>query len=799
MNLSKKWLSDYVKLNITDSEFAHGMTMSGSKVEAYFSEGGELSNIVAGKILSIEKHPGADSLLVCSVDAGQNEPLQIVTGAKNLTAGDVVPVALHNSCVRDAHGGCGGKKITKGKLRGVESFGMLCSLAELGLTSHDFPCAAEDGIFILGDDCDKTLGLDIKEAVGLNDVVTEFEITPNRPDCLSVTGLAREAAATFGVQFEIKEPKVNKTADDVNNYLKVDINAPDKCYRYAGAVVKNVKIAPSPKWMRERLRASGVRPINNIVDITNYVMLEFGQPMHAFDLRCLDNSHVIVRNAAKGEKITTLDGIERDMTEDMLVIADENRPVAVAGVMGGEYSGIMEDTDTIVFESACFNGTSVRLTSKKLGLRTESSGRFEKGLDREGCLRSLMRALELVELLDCGDIISGAVDVYPSKKEVAAIPFDPDWINNFIGIDLTAGQQISYLEALGVKVENGYVYAPSFRADIEQEADVAEEVARLYGFENIGDRALTGEARGSLTKEQKFEELITGLMLSEGFSEIITYSFISKKAYDKIKLPEESPLRESVEIMNPLGEDTSVMRTTALPSMLEVLSKNYNNRNLSAALYELATTYTNKGAEELPEHKRTLVLGMYGAGADFYGLKGTVEAVLENAGIKDFDVAAVKDNPSYHPGRTAEITKGGKRISVLGEIHPAVSENYELRVKVYAAEIDFETLSELRNLEKLYKPLPKYPAVTRDLALICDKGCTVLKLSRIISEAAGNTLEDISLFDIYEGEQVESGKKSAAFSLKFRSAEKTLTDEEVDAAIGRALAALAVGGIGLRK
>ncbi|HPP68960.1 MAG TPA: phenylalanine--tRNA ligase subunit beta, partial [Clostridiales bacterium] len=493
MKLSKKWLNDYISLNVTDREFALGMTMSGSKVEGYEKEGEELSNIVVGKILELKKHEDSDHLWVCKVDAGQPELLQIVTGAQNLKVGDYVPVALDNSVVS------GGKKIKKGKLRGVLSEGMLCSLEELGLSINDFPYAVEDGIFVLGDDCDKTLGKDIKEAIGLDDTVVEFEITSNRPDCLSVIGLAREASATFGVPYNMPEIKNKGGEGEASNLLKVRIDAPDKCYRYVGAVVKNVKIEPSPRWMRERLRASGVRPINNIVDITNYVMLEFGQPMHAFDLRYLDGAEVIVRTAKEGEKITTLDGVERELSPEMLVIADANKPVAVAGVMGGEYSGIMDDTTTIVFESACFNGTSVRRTAKKLGLRTEASARFEKELDPNGCLMSLLRALDLVEQLGAGEVVSGVVDAYPKVKESVRLPFRPDYMNEFIGINVSREQQIKYLESLDIKVEGDEIIIPTFRGDLQQQADIAEEIARLYGYENIPDEPLKGVAVGYLT------------------------------------------------------------------------------------------------------------------------------------------------------------------------------------------------------------------------------------------------------------------------------------------------------------
>lgn len=794
MDLSRRWLLDYVDVSdISDKEFADAMTLSGSKVECYEQEGHGLSNIVVGKILSLEKHPDSDHMWICMVDTGAEEPTQIVTGAQNLTVGDFVPAALDNSVV------AGDKKIKKGKLRGVLSCGMLCSVAELGLTLHDFPYAIEDGIFILGDDCKKVPGMDIKEAIGLNDTVTEFEITPNRPDCLSVTGLAREAAVTFGRKLTLPTNEYKTAGGDIRDYLKsVTISAPDKCYRYAGAVVKNVRIKTSPLWLRERLRASGVRPINNIVDITNFVMLEYGQPMHAFDLRYLDGGKVIVRNAEDGEKITTLDAQERTLTPDMLVIADENKPVAVAGVMGGEFSGIMDDTNTIVFESACFNGPSVRITAKKLGMRTEASARFEKGLDSDGCLTSLKRALQLVEMLDAGDIVEGIIDEYPSPRTQTVLDFCPDWINEFIGIDVSAEEQQRIFEALEFTVKDGKVYVPSFRLDVEHKADLSEEIARFYGFDKIATHFLTGEADGGFSDEQKFENLMVNTVLSLGFTEICTYSFMSPKAYDKICLPADSPLRNSVIITNPLGEDTSIMRTTSLASMMEIIAKNYNNRNLAASLFENATVYSPNGTEELPTETRMLTLGMYG-GCDYFTLKGKVEKVLETAGVTDYDVEPVKDDPSYHPGRTAEILVDGKRLAILGEIHPDVLENYSVGTKVYVAQINSDMLYEIKNTLRLYKHLPKYPALTRDLAFVCDRDMPVLRLEKLMKNAAGKNLEHIELFDVYQGGNIAADKKSVAFSLRLRANDRTLTDEEADSAVKKIIKALGEVGAVLRS
>lgn len=795
MDLSRRWLLDYVDINdIDEKTFADDMTLSGSKVESWSTEGEELKNIVVGQILSLERHPDSDHMWICSVDAGDDAPIRIVTGAQNLKVGDYVPAALHNSVVH------GGHKITKGKLRGVESCGMLCSLGELGLTVHDFPYAIEDGIFVLGDDCDRTPGMDIKEAIGLNDTVTEFEITPNRPDCLSVVGLAREAAVTFGRKLTVPTNEYKTAGGDVKELLhSVTIDAPDKCYRYAGAVVKNVRVKPSPKWIRERLRASGVRPINNIVDITNFVMLEYGQPMHAFDLRYLDGGRVIVRNAAEGESITTLDGIERRLSPEMLVIADENKPVAVAGVMGGEFSGIMDDTNTIVFESACFYGPSIRKTAKKLGMRTEASGRFEKGLDPDGCLMSLKRALQLVEELDAGDIVDGVVDVYPNPKQQTVIDFCPDWVNNFIGINVSADEQKKILTDLEFEVKDGKIYVPSFRSDVEHKADISEEIARFYGFDKIAVRELQGAADGGLDDFQKFEKLIVSRCIALGLSEIVTYSFISPKAYDKIALPSDSALRKCVVISNPLGEDTGVMRTSMIPSMMDTLSRNYNNRNLSAFLFENGKVYIPNGEDELPDENRTLSIGMYGDGIDFFTLKGKVEALFAAAGVVGYDVEPVTDNPTFHPGRTARFTVENEEVALLGEIHPDVAENYSIGTKVYVASISVDKLFKYQHTKRVYKPSPRFPALTRDLAVVCDRITPVLLLEKLIAKAVGKTLEHISLFDVYQGEQIEKGKKSVAFSLRLRAADKTMTDAEADEAMNKAIKALDAVGAELRK
>lgn len=789
MNLSMKWLSDYVDIDAAPHDFCEAITMSGSKVEGYTIEGSEISNVIVGKILSIEKHPDADKLVVCQVDVGAAEPVQIVTGADNLTEGDIVPVAMDNSTLP------GGKKIRKGKLRGVLSNGMLCSLGELGLTAHDFPHAVEDGIMVLEEEA--PLGQDIREAIGLSDTCVEFEITSNRPDCFSIIGLAREAAATYHQPLKLHEPVVKGGGGDIHDLLQVEVKNPALCMRYMARMVKNVKIEPSPRWMRERLRACGVRPINNIVDITNYVMLEYGQPMHAFDYKYVNGQKITVRTAKNGEKITTLDDVERSLDESMLVIADEKGPVAVAGVMGGEYSGIMDDTSVIVFESACFDGVSVRLTSKKLGLRTESSGRYEKGLDPQNTLPAVQRACELVEMVGAGEVVGGIIDVDNSDKTPRRITLEPGWINRFLGIEISREQMISYLEKIGCVMEGDDIIVPSFRPDLLHKADIAEEIARFYGYDQIPVTAIRGTAQGHLTEEQKFERTISSTLLSQGLYEIMTYSFISPKYYDKIRLPKDSPLRKCVTIQNPLGEDTSVMRTTTLPSMLEILAKNYNNRNESAAFFEISPEYIPTQGP-LPDENAQVTLGMYGQQYDFFSLKGVVEELLDVLGIEDCDVQAVSDSPTFHPGRCARVLKDGREIGILGEIHPLVLQNYGIDVKAYAAKLSADALFQLRCADKHYQPLPKYPATARDIAVLCDDALPVLSMKKAIQKAAGRILEKVSLFDVYKGKQVPEGKKSVAWSLSFRAADRTLTDEETDRAMQKVLAALDGLGASLR-
>ncbi len=791
-----KWLKEFVTLDdMPMRSFTEAMTMSGSKVEGYEVEGSEISNVVVARVESMERHPDSDHLWICQVNTGADENIQIVTGAQNLKPGDVVPAALHCSTLP------GGVKIKKGKLRGVESNGMLCSLGELGLTTHDFPSAVEDGIFVLTeeDGCDLTLGKPICEAIGLNDTSVEFEITSNRPDCFSVIGLAREAAATFKKPLKLHTPEVKAGHGSCEGMLDVKIEAPELCPIYSARIVKNVRVKPSPRWMRERLRALGVRPINNIVDITNYVMLEYGQPMHAFDLRFIEEGKIRVRLAKEGETITTLDGVDRKLTNKQLVIADAKKPVAIAGVMGGEYSGIMDDTTTIVFESACFDGASVRVTARDQGMRTDASSRYEKGLDPNSCLPALDRACELVEMLDAGDVLDGTLMDDHSSRERRRIPLEHDWINRFLDVNLSADEMKAILAPLDCQFDGDDVLVPTFRPDLEHKADIAEEIARFYGYNNIPGTAISGGAQGKYSPVQKFMAKIGNTMLAQGMSEIMTYSFISPRCYDKINLPADSELRNSIVISNPLGEDTSIMRTIALPSMMEILAKNYNNRNASAALYELAKEYIPTTPDELPVEKNTLIGGLYGDGADFFQMKGIVEELLDAVSVYDYDVEACRDNPSYHPGRCANLVKDGRVFGVMGEIHPVVAENYGMDCRVYCFSLDADALFEMAQPEKTYKPLPKFPAVTRDLALVCDESIPVGTLEKAIVRGGGALLENIQLFDVYQGAQIEAGKKSVAFSITLRSADSTLKDEQTAAVMKKVMKELEKAGAVLRS
>ncbi len=891
MNLSRKWLTEFVDgvsvSDIDDREFAEAMTLSGSKVETYEDMGAEIKNVLVGKILSMEKHPDSDHMWVCSIDIGAEEPVQIVTGAWNVHVGDMIPAALHNSLLP------GGKKITKGKLRGVMSNGMLCSLAELNLDERDFPYAVidaaallndyhpldkdkpsipadiapgdkvfgpviaagvtavenagvnlwscslntgadsctvvtpcqnvhvgdlvayntksgsictladlhaqqaefphciNDGIFILHED-GIVPGDDIKPIIGADDHVVEFEITPNRPDCLSIIGLAREAAATFGKTLKEHTPVVKGGADGVlTELLTVETPADDLCPRYTARMVRNVKIAPSPKWMRERLRAMGVRPINNIVDITNYVMMEYGQPMHAFDYRYVKGGKIVVRRAAEGEELTTLDGNVRKLNPNILVIADDTRAVGLAGIMGGENSEIVDDTVDVVFESANFDGTCIRKGALSLGMRTEASAKFEKGLDPMNTLPAVERACELVEMLGAGEVVDGVIDIINSLPAQKELDLRPEKINALLGTDVSVDTMKDILRSLQFSVEGEKIGVPTWRSDVEHYSDLAEEVARFYGYNNIPCTLVSGESTlGGYSDEQLLEQRLGALCRAAGYDEIITYSFISPTYYDKIRMPADSPERESFKILNPLGEDTSIMRTTTLPSMLEILTRNYNFRNKEVKLYELGRTYHLGGEDGLAIEQKILTLGTYGAKVSFFSVKGLVEAILRDLRAEKVSFEAWTDNPSYHPGRCAKVFADGKYLGVFGQSHPLVAANYGVDTELYCAELSLSALLDSCGSDPIYKPLPKFPAVTRDIAVVCDKAIPVAKLIDCITAAGGKYLKNCALFDIYTGSHIAQGKKSVAFSLTLRADDQTLTDEHAEETMKSVLDAL---------
>ena len=901
MNLSRKWLDEFVTVHADDKEFDEAMTLSGSKVETTRYLGEEIHNVVVGKVLSMERHPDSDHMWVCQVDAGQGEPVQIVTGAWNVHPGDMVPVALHKSTLP------GGKKIERGKLRGVLSDGMLCGMSELGLDERDFPYAAitpaallndykpldpskpsipadiqpgdkvfgpvvcakveaveekginvwtcqlsyaeadgpsgaivttpcpnlhggdlvafntktgtictladlwaeqaefphciPDGIFILHEEGVKP-GDDIKPVINADDHVVEFEITPNRPDCLSVIGLAREVSATFDVPLTLHDPVVKGGADGVLcELLDVETPDPDLCPRYTARMVRNVKIAPSPKWMRERLRSMGVRPINNIVDITNYVMLEYGQPMHAFDYRYVKGGKIIVRRAKDGEELTTLDGQVRKLNRDHLVIADDTRAVGLAGIMGGENSEIVSDTTDVVFESANFDGTCIRKGALALGMRTEASAKFEKGLDPMNTLPAVNRACELVELLGAGEVVDGVIDVLNYVPQPRTIRMDPERVNALLGTDIPPVDMYQYLERVNIVTEkkdfpNGPadVIVPSWRGDVEGIADLAEEVARFYGYNKIPTTLMRGQTTlGSFTPEQKLENRLGELCRACGYSEIITYSFISPTYYDKILWPEDYAARKSFKILNPLGEDTSIMRTTTLPSMLEILTRNWNYRNKSARLYEVGRIYLSGGEDGLANETKVLTLGAYGEDMDFYAMKGAIEAILKDIRAKDVHFEGPSGAPSdasYHPGRCATVWSGSDCIGVFGQIHPLVARNYGVDGELYCAELSFDELMNAKGPDPLYAPLPRFPAVTRDIAVVCGRDVTVGALEKCITRAGGKLLREVSLFDIYQGQGIPEDKKSVAFNLVLRSDEGTITAAQADEEVRDILAAL---------
>lgn len=773
MNLPMSWLNDYMDIDVTPKEYSDRLTMSGSKVEGYESMGDAVQNVVTGKVLTCEDHPDSDHLHVCTVDAGTGEILQIVCGAPNVKAGIIVPVALVGAVLP-------GGKIKKGKLRGVESNGMLCSHDEIGITEDMLGYEPEYGILILPDDT--PVGKDIKDIFGMNETVVEFEITSNRPDCFSIIGLARETAATFNKKFTIPEVKFTENNENIADTISVEVQDRDKCKRYCARMVKNVKIGPSPSWMQRRLAACGVRPINNIVDITNYVLLEYGQPMHAFDLRDLEDKKIIVRRAADGEVIKTLDEQDRTLTANDLVIADGKRAVAIAGVMGGFNSEVKDDTTTVIFESATFDGASVRLTAQRVGLRTESSSRYEKGLDYNNTVPAVERACQLVEELGCGENVGGMIDIMGNVTDMKTLPFRPDKINAFLGTDIPAEEMVRYFDALEIKtdLENMTVTPPSFRPDLEGEADIAEEVARFYGYDKIPVTLLSGEATcGKKNERQQMQDTINELLTAQGMYEIYTYTFTSPSVFDKLNIPAESDLRNTVKISNPLGEDTSVMRTTTIASMLDILSRNYNYRNTSAKLFEIGKVFIPAEAGKLPNEPQKITLGMYGGNVDFYDIKGICESLFAGLNVKNVKYTAVTDNPTFHPGRCAKISASGKTLGTIGEIHPAVSRRYGIETPVYVGELDFENVFLNIKTDIKFKELPKYPAVTRDIAMLVDKAVPVADIEEVVRKASGKMLESITLFDVYEGAQIPEGKKSVAYSAVYRAADRSLTGEEV--------------------
>lgn len=786
MRLNRKWLNeDFVDLReVSDKEFVETMTVFGQKVETWERMDAEIKNVVVGKVLSMVRHPNSDHMWICQVDTGSEEPVQIVTGAQNVHEGDLVPVALHNSWLP------GGVHITKGKLRGELSNGMLCSFAELGLTLNDLPGVFADGIWILNDE-ECSIGQDINQVIGNDDTVVEFEITNNRPDCYSIIGLAREAAAAFGKPMRHHEPVVHgSNAGSIFEHLDVEVPAVDKCSRYSSRMVANVKIGPSPKWLRQRLRANGVRPINNIVDITNYVMLEYGQPMHAFDYRYVSSGKIVVREAEAGETLTTLDGTVRPLKPGMLVIADDTKPIGLAGIMGGENSEIVDDTSMVVFESANFNGTSIRQTALALGMRTEASGKFEKNLDPMMTVPAVQRACELVELLGCGDVLDGTIDVIHYVPEPRRVRLEPDRINDLLGTDISREDMVKYLANLEIPVEGDDILVPSFRPDLILTADIAEEIGRSYGYNAIPITEFKNSTQGGYSQEMKLEAQAGTFCRGLGYSEIITYSFVSPAVFDQIRLPADSPLRNCMRIQNPLGEDTSVMRTIALPSMLEILARNNAYHNKAVKLYEVAKVYLPTEGQVLPQEPKMLVLGTYGSDETFFTLKGEIEAIFAGLRIRKAEYTAEKSNPSYHPGRCASITVDGVCVGVMGQVHPLVVNNYGMDCEVYCAELNLSALMELRLPDPTYTPLPKYPAVMRDLALVCDEAVTVAQAEGVITDAAGKLLRSVKLFDIYRGTGVPEGKKSMAFSLELRSDERTLTDADSEGVMSKVLAAL---------
>ena len=782
MNISRKWLREFVDITATDKEYDSVMTLAGQKVETTERMDAEIKNVVVGKVLSMKKHENSDHMWVCMVDDGSGEPVQIVTGAQNVHEGDLVPVARHNSWLP------GGIHITKGKLRGVESCGMLCSYKELGLTEHDCPEAYADGIWILNDEGCK-IGEDMNVVIGNDDSIVEFEITNNRPDCYSLIGLARETAAAFNVPMKHHEPVVRGGAEgDLCDLLDVDVQADDLCPRYTARMVRNVKIAPSPKWMRQRLRSAGIRPINNIVDITNYVMVEYGQPMHAFDYRYVKGGKIVVRRAGEDKTLTTLDGNVRNLQPDMLVIADETKPVGLAGVMGGENSEIVDDTVDVVFESANFLGASIRKTALALGMRTDASAKFEKDIDPMLTVPAVNRACELVELLGAGEVMDGMIDVLNYVPQPVTVKLEPERINALLGTDIPEADMIEYLRREEVPVVDGMIQVPSWRPDLRVMADIAEEVARYYGYNNIETTLMRGATTmGGYSDAQKLENAAGAAARAMGYSEIITYSFVSPASFDAIRIPTDSPLRKTVKLVNPLGEDTSIMRTVILPSMLDILSRNFAFKNKGVKLYEIGKIYLPVEGQKLPDEPKRMIFGTYGEHENFFTLKGEIDTILDQLNVHPATYLANTKNPSYHPGRCADIIIDGRKLGVIGQIHPLVAETYGIGGEVYVAELDFTGLQASLAPERVFHSLPKFPTVSRDLALVCEESMTVGMLEACIKKAGGKLLRSIQLFDIYRGPGIAPGKKSVAFSLELRADDRTLTDEDTTGVVNAVL------------
>lgn len=806
MNTPLSWIKAYVpELEVTAKEYTDAMTLSGTKVEGYECLDKNLEKIVVGQIKKIERHPDADKLIICQVDIGDRE-IQIVTGASNVKENDKVPVVLDGGKVAGGHDGEPlpeeGIKIKKGKLRGVESEGMMCSIEELGSSREMYKDAPESGIYILKPDA--KVGTDAVELLGLHDVVFEYEITSNRVDCYSVLGIAREAAVTFHKEFVSPVIKMTGNEERVEDYISVEVVDKDLCPRYCARVVKNIKIEPSPEWMQRRLAACGIRPINNIVDITNYVMEEYGQPMHAFDLDTVSGKKIIVKRAANGETFQTLDGQIRNLDENILMICDAEKPVGIAGIMGGENSKITDDVKTMLFEAACFDGTNIRLSAKRLGLRTDASGKFEKGLDPNNAEDAINRACQLIEELGAGEVVGGMIDVYHTKKEEKRIPFCPDKINKLLGTQIKEEEMLEIFKKLELKYEENTkeIIIPSFRQDLECGADIAEEVARFFGYDNIPTTLPTGEATtGKLSYKLRIEQTARNIAEFCGFSEGMTYSFESPKVFDKLLLPKDSPLRNTVVISNPLGEDFSIMRTTTLNGMLTSLASNYNRRNKAVRLYELGNIYIPKALPltEIPDERMQFTLGMYGDG-DFFSMKGVIEEFLEKTGLSEKIRYEVKtEKPFLHPGRQADIIYQNKVIGYLGEVHPQVQENYNIGERVIIAVLDMLEIEPFTTYERKYKGVAKYPAVTRDISMVMPKSISVGKVEEVIEKKGGKILESYQLFDIYEGSQIMEGYKSVAYSIVFRAKDKTLEDKEVTEAMNRILKALQGMGIELRQ